>query len=36
MGAKFGETEDIARRCKFIHDNVKVYQDVITSLEKVI
>jgi len=34
IGAKLGEHEDVARRCKVIHDTVKFYQDAITSLEK--
>jgi O-acetyl-ADP-ribose deacetylase (regulator of RNase III) len=36
MGEKLNENEDVARRCKVIHDNIKLYQDAMTSLEKVI
>jgi HD superfamily phosphodiesterase len=35
IGAKLGEHEDVARRCKVLHDTIKLYQDAITSLEKV-
>ena len=35
IGVKLGEHEDVARRCKVIHDTLKFYQDAITSLEKV-
>jgi hypothetical protein len=35
MGAKLGEHEDVARRCKILHDTIKLYQDAMTSLEKV-
>jgi len=35
IGAKLGEHEDVARRCKVIHDTIRFYQDAITSLEKV-
>lgn len=35
VGAKVGEHEDVARRCKVLHDILKLYQDAITSLEKV-
>jgi hypothetical protein len=35
IGAKLGEHEDVARRCRVIHDTLKFYQDAITSLEKV-
>jgi len=35
FGAKLAEHEDVARRCKVIHDTLKSYQDGITSLEKV-
>jgi hypothetical protein len=35
IGSKLGEHEDVARRCKILHDKIKSYQDVITSLEKV-
>jgi HD superfamily phosphodiesterase len=35
IGAKLSENEDVARRCKILHDTLKLYQDAITSLEKV-
>lgn len=35
MGTKLGEHEDVARRCKIVHDSIKLYQDAMTSLEKV-
>jgi hypothetical protein len=35
IGTKVGEHEDIARRCKIMNDSIKLYQDAITSLEKV-
>jgi hypothetical protein len=35
LGAKLGEHEDVARRCKVLHDTLKLYQDAMTSLEKV-
>jgi hypothetical protein len=35
IGAKLGEHEDVARRCKVLHDGLKLYQDAMTSLEKV-
>lgn len=34
IGAKLGEHEDVARRCKVLHDGLKLYQDAMTSLEK--
>jgi hypothetical protein len=36
LGEKLSESEDVARRCKILHDTLKSYQDAITSLEKVI
>jgi hypothetical protein len=35
MSTKLVEHEDVARRCKIVHDKLKTYQDAITSLEKV-
>jgi hypothetical protein len=35
LGTKLGEHEDVARRCKILHDTIKLYQDAMTSLEKV-
>ncbi|KDR14796.1 delta(3,5)-Delta(2,4)-dienoyl-CoA isomerase, mitochondrial isoform X2 [Zootermopsis nevadensis] len=34
IGARLSETEDVARRCKILHDTIKLYQDSMTSLEK--
>ncbi|PNF41641.1 Delta(3,5)-Delta(2,4)-dienoyl-CoA isomerase, mitochondrial [Cryptotermes secundus] len=34
LGTKLGEHEDVARRCKILHDTIKLYQDAMTSLEK--